>query len=260
MKEDMKIAIIDDELHCVESLLITLNYLYPKFKIVYKSTNPLEAVKKLPEIQPDLLFLDVEMPHLNGFELLEQFEKPPFDVIFTTAYSQYAVQAFNAQAVNYLLKPVDDSELEKAIDCWLERRQEADNSTRIDQFLNTLKKEGILTSKIAVPTFDGFEFIEVKDILYCQSQSNYTCFHLLNGVEILISKSLKETEKALEEFFFIRPHQSFIINPNYMKKYVRTDGGYLVMIDGKKIPISNSKKELVVGIFQTVRKDNDKKR
>lgn len=252
----MNIAIIDDESYCVESLQITLKYLYPDFKIVYKSTSPLDALKELPKTQPDLLFLDVEMPNLNGFELLEQLKKLSFDVIFTTAYSQYAVQAFNAQAVNYILKPIDEAELKKAVDCWLDKRHEGHNFIKISTFLNSLKKEGIVNSKIAVPTFDGFEFIVVKDILYCQSQNNYTCFHLMGGEEVLISKSLKETEKVLEEFYFIRSHQSFLINPNYMQKYIRSDGGYLVMVDGKKIPISNSKKDLVIGIFQSIIKED----
>jgi|GEM_PF-586081 len=156
---------------------------------------------------------------------------------------------------NYLLGPIDENELQKAVECWLSKLKQADHSDKIHQFLSSLKKESVLNNKIAVPIAEGFEFLEVKDILYCQSQNNYTYIYLANGEKVLISKTLKETEKALEEFFFIRTHQSYLANPNYMQKYFRSDGGYLVMTDGKHIPISNSKKELVAGIFQTVRRE-----
>lgn len=255
----MKIAIIDDESHAVESLLITINHLYPDFQVVYKSTNPVEAITKLSDLKPDLLFLDVEMPILNGFELLKQLAEVSFEVIFTTAYSQYAAQAFKAQAANYLLKPIDEDELRNAVDCWLSKQHQSSLSDKNSIYLRNLKREGLLSSKIAVPISGGFEFIEIKDILYCQSQNNYTYIHLVNGEKVLISKTLKETEKTLEKFFFVRTHQSYLANPNYMQKFVRSDGGYLVMTDGKQIPISNSKKDLVVGIFETVSRECDAK-
>jgi len=126
---------------------------------------------------------------------------------------------------------------------------------KTDMLAHRLLVNSHLQFKIAVPIAEGFEFLEVKNILYCQSQNNYTYIYLANGVQVLISKTLKETEKALEDFFFVRTHQSYLVNPNYMQKYSRSDGGYLVMSDGKHIPISNSKKGLVVGIFQTVRRE-----
>lgn len=250
----MKVAIIDDELHCIKSLELHLKSLFPDCAIVYKTTKPKEAFENLRTVDIDILFLDVEMPGMNGFELLEQFNELPFNVIFTTAYSQYAVQAFKAKAINYLLKPIDENELKEAIDSWLNELSKKKNSKEINELLTHLKKEGLLESKIAIPVIDGYEFLDVNDILYCQSQNNYTYIYLKDGENILISKTLKTVEKALDNFYFIRTHQSYLVNPNFIKKYMRTDGGYLIMSDNKQIPVSSSKRELIVNIFEAVKR------
>lgn len=255
----MKIAIVDDEIHCIESLVIHLNALFPEMTIIYKSNKIQEALIRLPEIKPDLLFLDIEMPGLNGFQLLEQLPDRTFDVIFTTAYSQYAVRAFKARAINYLLKPIDEQELKAAVEEWkteLSTRQNKSTQS-LDQLLEHLKREGILKSKISVPVSDGYEFIEVKDIMYCQSQSNYTTLFLSDGSKLLVSKTMKEVEKTLESFFFIRVHQSYLVNPNYLKKYHRHDGGYLIMQDNRQIPLSSQKRKLIIGLFDAIRKRED---
>src|SRR5690606_26011330 len=176
-----KIALIDDEQHCVKSLLLHINQLFPDFEVVFHSTKPREAIKTLQETAVDLLFLDVEMPGISGFELLDQFEQPPFDVIFTTAYSQYAIQAFKVRAVDYLLKPVDERELMDAVMGWRERRELEQDNNQISALLDSLKKDGLLGNKVAVPILDGFEFIDVKTILYCQSENNYTNIHFESG-------------------------------------------------------------------------------
>lgn len=251
----MNIAIIDDELHCVESLVLEITQFFPEFKVVYKGTRPMQAIEALKKIKIDLLFLDVEMPEINGFELLNQFDPIPFDIIFTTAYSQYAIAAFKTQAVNYLLKPIDERELNNAINSWLNKLSSRHSSEEIEALLNDLKKEGILTNKIAVPITDGLEFLEVDKIMYCQSQSNYVFIYMENGRQILISKTLKEVEKVLRKYFFFRPNQSFLVNPNYMQKYSRSDGGYLVMTNDIQIPVSNSKKDLINNIFNAVEKN-----
>lgn len=252
----MKIAIIDDELHCIKSLILHLTSLFPECEIVYTSTKPKDSILPLKELKIDLLFLDVEMPGINGFELLEQFDDLPFDVMFTTAYSQYAIQAFKAQAINYLLKPIDENELRDAIQIWNEKNIHEKNSDEINHLLKHLKKEGLLENKIAVPVTDGFEFLDVKEILYCQSQNNYTYIYLLNGEKVLISKTLKTVESALERFYFLRTNQSFLINPNFMKKYNRSEGGHIVMVDGKQIPVSNAKKDIITSIFEAIKREN----
>ncbi|MCM4167546.1 Transcriptional regulatory protein BtsR [Arenibacter antarcticus] len=249
----MNIAILDDELHCVESLLFHIRQLFPDFKVAYKGTNPVEALKSLKELDIDLLFLDVEMPGMNGFEFLEQFDKLPFDVIFTTAYSQYAIQAFKAQANNYLLKPIDEDELEEAINQWLEKSPNSEESSaEICNLLNHLKKENLLKNKIAVPVSDGLEFVEIKNILYCQSQNNYTSIFLKNGEKLFICRTLKDVENSLKRFLFLRVHQSYLINPSYMQKYIRNDGGYILMSNDQSIPISSSKKAMIAEIFDGI--------
>ncbi|WP_461533086.1 LytR/AlgR family response regulator transcription factor [Sinomicrobium sp.] len=251
----MRIAILDDELHCVESLVLHIRSLFPELPIVYKSTKATEALEALQRMDIDLLFLDVEMPQMNGFDFLEQFDKLMFDVIFTTAYSQYAVKAFRAQAINYLLKPIDEDELKEAISQCLDKQHtQNDSSQEINRLLQHLKNGGVLKNKIAIPIADGLEFLEVPNITYCQSQSNYTTIYTADGRSFVISRTLKEVEKSLEKFLFVRVHQSYLVNPNYMEKYSRNDGGYLIMANKKRIPISNSKRNIIIDIFENLRR------
>ena len=250
----MKVAILDDELHCIESLILDLESLGMDIQVVYKGNKPEDALERLPHLEVDILFLDVEMPAMNGFELLEHMGAVSFDVIFTTAYSQYAVKAFKYHAFNYLMKPIDDKELKEAILLWGKEKSNA----RVDQIksiLAQMKDEGFLKSKIAVPVYDGYEFLEVEEIVFCKSDNNYTTIHLKDGKHLLISKTLKEVEKTLEKHLFLRIHQSYLINPKYLRKYQRKDGGYVVMDDGTSIPVSNQKKELVTGLFDAVKRD-----
>lgn len=210
----------------------------------------------LPRAKPELLFLDVEMPGMNGFEFLEQLPDHSFEVIFTTAYNQYAVQAFKTKAVDYLLKPIDETEFHASVLRWKKEKEKRKNhsSERLDELLGYMKREGILKNKIAVPVLEGYEFIETNDILYCQSQNNYTFLYLKNARKLILSKTLKEFEKLLEKYFFIRVHKSYLINPNYMKKYYRNDGGYIVMQDEKTIPVSKNKKVLITNLFDAITK------
>lgn len=249
----MKIAILDDEVHCIESLVIHLNSLYPNAQILYKTNRVQEALEKLPKIDIDLLFLDIEMPNLNGFQFLEQLPERKFDVIFTTAYSQYAVKAFKSKAINYLLKPIDEEELKEAIDEWHKNLSNKDDSNmQIERLMAHMKKEGVLRSKIAVPIADGFEFVEVDEIMYCQSQSNYSVIFLSSDRKITISKTLKEVENTLNNFYFLRVHQSYLINPNFLKKYNKKDGGTLTMQNNEEVPISPKKRELITNLFEAI--------
>lgn len=252
----MRVAIVDDEVHCVEGMVLHIKNKFPEAEIVFKGTRPQDALLSIPKAKPDLVFLDVEMPGMNGFELLDQLSEANFDVIFTTAYSQYAAQAFKAKAFNYLLKPIDETEFETAVLQWKKEREMKNNlpSEKMTELLDHMKREGILKNKIAVPVTEGFEFIETNEILYCQSQNNYTLLFTVDNRKLVLSKTLKDFEKLLDKYFFIRIHKSFLINPNYMKKYYRNDGGYIVMQDGKSIPVSNSKKDLITNLFDAITK------
>lgn len=254
----MRIAIIDDEKHCVESLALDLQSLTSDLEIVLKSTRPQDCLERLQNEQIDLLFLDVEMPGINGFELLELLPHIHFDVVFTTAHSEYAVRAFRNKAYNFLLKPVDIDDLEALLGDWQSQRQTQKmllSETAVRELIQKIKTEGLLKNKIAIPVADGFEFIEVAQIAYCQSENNYTRIILADGGQKLISKTLKEVEQTLGNYLFLRIHQSHLINPNYLKKYHRNDGGYVIMEDDKRLPVSKSRKDLLTQLFEVISKN-----
>ena len=247
----MRVAIIDDELHCIESLEITLLNLFPNINIVYKSSKVEESISEFKELDIDLLFLDIEMPGMSGFQFLENFVDRDFDVIFTTAYSEYAIEAFKAHAISYLLKPIDETDLLEAVGDWKNTRDsEEGNDQDISELISHLKRDGLLTSKISVPISGGYQFVEVENIIYCESESNYTNMFFQDGNSLLISKTLKTLEKLLAPFYFIRVHKSFLINPNYLIQYSRTGGGYVIMKNQKKIPVSKDKREVIINLFK----------
>lgn len=248
----MKVAILDDELHCVESLVIHLHSLFPQIKVICKFTNPIEALERLQNTAIDLLFLDIEMPAMNGFEFLNSFKKINFDVIFTTAYSQYAVKAFKAQAINYLLKPLDEEELKEALVSYINSRKQSKRTPEnLEALLNNFVRETSL-DKIAIPVTDGVEFIDVKEIIYCQSKSNYTILFLQNNQKLMFSKTLKDTQIILDKYGYLRVHQSYLINPAHLKKYIRHDGGSVIMSDNTQIPISASKRKSILNYLESL--------
>lgn len=248
----MNVGILDDETHCVKSLEMQLSTLFPDLDIVFKSTDSEKALKEIPDLSLDLLFLDIQMPVIDGFEFLDRVRKIDFDIIFTTAYSEYAIKAFRARAINYLLKPIDDDELKEAIKTYSKQKQDARVFKQTEALMNALAEKSNLKEKIAVPVTDGMEFIVVKDIIFCQSQSNYTLICLQDGREIMFSKTLKETEDTLAKFGFLRIHQSYLVNPLLMKKYNRNDGGHLIMDNDKNLSISKKYRKVVSSYFEAI--------
>lgn len=254
----MNIAIVDDEKHCIESLEIDLSSIEFNHQVIFKTSKPIEALQQLPNLKLDILFLDVEMPQLNGFELLDQLGEFEFDVIFTTAYSEYALQAFKNKAYNFLLKPVDIDELSDVLSDWQKDRQGEPylmDELAVRELLVKVKNDGFVKSKIAIPTVNGFEFIKTEDILYCQSENNYTNIFLQNGERKLISKTLKDVEKTLTSHLFLRIHQSFLINPKYLKQYNKNDGGYVIMDDDNSLPVSKQKRHLLTDFYDIISRD-----
>lgn len=251
----IKVAIIDDEIHCIETLAMHLEALDLGVEVVLKASKVEEAFAGLEKRGIDLLFLDVEMPRLNGFELLDQLGEINFAVVFTTAYSQYAVKAFKYRAFHYLMKPIDEEELRQVLQKFAsdERTVSAENPG-VSGFIDQLKKNNIIQSKIAVPVSEGLEFVKVEEILYAQSQNNYSVLYLFDGEKLLFSKTLKEVEKTLKKHFFIRIHQSYLINPNFMRKYFRNDGGGVLMENGETLPISKKNKEQIMFLFERIAK------
>ncbi|MBC7947311.1 MAG: response regulator transcription factor, partial [Chitinophagaceae bacterium] len=205
------------------------------------ASKGIEAINKY---KPDVVFLDIEMPHMNGFDMLEQFEKLSFDVVFCTAYDQFAIKAFKYSALNYLLKPVDPEDLKETIRR-IEEKQSSPSKEQIDLLFQNIKQQTAkpATHRIALTTGDGMIFVPTQDILYCQAESNYTSVVLVGGKKILVSKVLKDIDETLSGSDFFRIHNSYLINLNHIKKYVRGEGGYIIMDDGANISISRNKRQ-----------------
>ena len=207
------------------------------------------ALKRLINIKPDLVFLDIEMPHMNGFDMLEQFDKLFFDVVFCTAYDQFAIKAFKYSALNYLLKPVDPEDLKETIRR-IEERKSAPSKEQIELLFQNIKQTVKPTvQRIALTTGDGMIFVPTQDILYCQAESNYTSVVLAGGKKILVSKVLKEIDEALSGPDFFRMHNSYLINLNQISKFVSGDGGYVIMDDGATVSISRSRRQEFMELF-----------
>ncbi|MBK8886661.1 MAG: response regulator transcription factor [Saprospiraceae bacterium] len=238
--EMIKVAVIDDEIYCVDVMETLLENNFPKINAVKSFTNPIEAVKEIPFLDIDILFCDISMPELSGFEVLDKLMPFSFKVVFTTAYDNHAIRALRYGALDYLLKPISAEDLK---DCLLNVLPSIIRDKKENENLG--KKH----QKICVTNSDGIIFIPLKDITYCQSESNYTTFYLLNGKKIITSKTMKEFEQVLECNGFYRIHNSFIINLNFVEMVVKGDGGSII-VNGAKIPISRTKRPEILDVLK----------
>lgn len=248
----IKAIVLDDEKHCVESLCLDIERYCPEIEVVAALISAKECLSAIKRLKPDLLFLDIEMPWMNGFELLEYLYPTDFEVIFVTAYDSYAVQAFRASAVDYLMKPVDKNDLCDAVNKVKGRiaNDGLSDQVRIRSLLdNYFSKKKV--SKIALPDKDGQKFVELDEIMYVEASSNYSNLHLTTGDNLLVTLTLKHIEGKLDDERFVRVHHSFIINMDHVMQYVKSDGGYLVMTDGSQVPISRSRRSDVREIIET---------
>ena len=240
----IRAAIIDDERHSVETLAFKLERYCPEVQVVACYSDPVQGLEYLKENEIDLLFLDIEMPRIDGFELLEQMGEVPFDVIFTTAYDEFGIRAIKFSALDYLLKPVQGQELKAAIAKHAKKSSHNISSSQLEVLFSNIKEEQKgLPGKIALATKESIEFVAPDDIIVCSSDSNYTMIYLEDGRRKLISKTLKDFEEMLSGFSFYRVHHSHMVNLNHVKEYIRTDGGYLLMSNKMKLPVSRSKRE-----------------
>ena len=239
----LKAMLVDDEKHCIETLRYELQLHCPQVEIVDSASSGPEGIIKIKDHQPDLLFLDIEMPGMSGFEMLRSLGEVDFAVIFVTAYDQYALQAFRFAAADYLLKPVIGEQLVQAVSRVNTRNTTvSDSRLQLEALLYNLK-EGMKSPRIALPSGRGMDFVDAADIIYCKAESNYTHIILSNNRKYTIAKTLKDVELILESLNFFRVHQSYLINFGFMQRYLRDDGGYVVMSDGKHIPIAKRRKE-----------------
>lgn len=245
----IKAILIDDEVHCLETLSILLKEYCPQVSILEQCRSAKKGLEVIENIKPDLIFLDIEMPSMNGFELLEQFSEIPFAVIFTTSYDQYAIKAIRFSALDYLLKPVDPKELIVAVQK-IQGQKNLPSAEQFDMLLKQVNHKGSGFHKIAVPTAEGFELIPADQVVRCEANDNYSHLFTKNKNKIIACRTLKEMEEQLQDFsFFVRVHHSYLVNMNEVIKYVRGEGGYLVMSDGSTVNVSRSRKEALLKFF-----------
>lgn len=245
----IKAIVIDDELHCLQSLSILLKEFCPMVQLLEECSSAKKGLEAIKKHKPDLVFLDIEMPVMNGFELLEQLATISFAIIFTTSYEQYAIKAFRISALDYLLKPVKPKELVSAV----MKVREDRHLPMAEQFQILLQKVNGITkgfTKIAVPTAEGFELIPAEQVVYCEAKDKYTHFFLKSKSKIIACRTLKEIAEQVMDFpFFVRVHNSYLVNLNEVTKYVRGEGGYLIMSDGSSVNVARSRKEALLNLF-----------
>lgn len=238
----IKSIIVDDEQDSRETLNNYLKSYCPQVEVLDQCKDIIEAKKSILKHTPDLVFLDIEMPRGNAFDLLEQWGEIDFEIIFITAFSQYAVQAFNLSAAHYLLKPVDISELETAVanvKGLLNKKESLSRAKILMQNMTALDSQN---RKLVLPLMEGFDVVKMSEILFCEAEDNFTRFHFKDGSKTLICRSLKFYEAALNPYGFCRVHRSHIVNLDCIKKYHKGKGGSVFLENGKEILVSKNKK------------------
>jgi two-component system LytT family response regulator len=238
----IKTIIVDDEPNCCELLRVMIQKFCPALTVVAICSSGEDALIAFEKYHPQVVFLDVEMPHMSGFELLEKLSAVDFELIFTTSYNQYAIKAIRINALDYLLKPIDREELIQAVAKVSTRL----NAPSINQLKNLLRNDFAsksLLKRIALPTLDGLQMEEIDSIISCSSDGNYTHFLMKKNRKLVVSRSIKDIEELLADYSFVRVHNSFLVNLNEVQRYFKGDGGYLQMTDGSKVEVSRSRKE-----------------
>ncbi len=239
----LRVIIIDDEPDAVLSIELIITEYCTDVKIVGKAHSAIDGKNQIIEKKPDFIFLDIDMPRGTGFDMLEMISKIDFDVIFVTAYSDYAIKAFKYSAVDYILKPIDIDELINAVNKIKKRKNEKKSQNiNYDILLSNIKNKTLKT--IAIPNSAGIDFINICDIIRFKAEGSYTKIIIKNKDNILASRNLKEYQELLPEHEFFRPHNSHLINLKHVKRYVQKDGGYLEMSDDSIVPMSRRKKDL----------------
>jgi two-component system LytT family response regulator len=248
----MRAILVDDERANLEILQVLLEKYCPEIKIVATANQVGEAVEVLNLHRPDLLFLDIQMGKHSGFDLLNMLTEKPFEVVFVTAYDQYGIQAVKFAALDYLLKPVNPDELIHAVAKAKERIKHKVQNEQLNFLLQQIKKPETIAQKIALPQHNEIRYVTLNEILRCEADNTYTNFFLSNGDKILISKPLKEYSDMLKPHGFLRTHQSHLVNPSFVKSWIKEDGGMLLMKNNDKIPVSRPNREIVKDLLNNL--------
>ncbi len=247
---NLKVLIVDDEVASRETLSNYLNKYCENIKIAGMADSVKTALIQIEIHEPDVVFLDIEMPFGNAFDLLEQVKDIRFETVFVTAFSNYALQAINVSAAYYILKPIDIDELIIAVEKIRKAKQEKNHALHTKILIENIHTTNKQLHKIVLPVMEGFEVVQVKDIIHCQANDNFTDFYFTNGKRMLICRTLKFYEQTLEGFGFMRIHKSHLINLQYVKKYKKGKGGQVIMSDDAELELSVNKKEQFLEVFK----------
>ncbi len=245
----IKAILVDDEKNALEMLEWQLHNYCPQVEIAAICNSADSGIEAIEQHKPNLVFLDIEMPKKNGFELVQSFTNPSFDVIFTTAYNQFALKAFRFAALDYLLKPIDADDLVAAVKRYEKKMLHNNFKQQLDILMQQYNQPNTLPEKISFATQQAIHFIKPAIIVYCESDSNYTTLHFIDKSKMVVSKTLKEVEEMLVHYHFYRIHNSYIINLKQVNRYVKTDGGSIEMTNGAQLPISRQRKEDLMNVL-----------
>lgn len=235
--------IVDDEIAQQEILSNMLQKNFRNYDVRAICNSVDTGIEKINDIKPDLVFLDVVMPPKTGFDLMNYYKQIPFEVIFTTSFEKYAIDAFKVSAVDYLLKPFGVEQLKIALDKFEVRQSTKNSLAHIETLLNNINSNTAANARIALPTLTGYIFEDIKNIIRCEADNVYATFYMADKRTITVSKTLKDCEDLLQQFNFIRVHQSHLINILYVKEYIKGEGGTIKMTDGSNIDVSRRKKD-----------------
>jgi two-component system LytT family response regulator len=249
MIRKLKTVIIDDEQDAVDFINSIIGEYCSSLEVVGKANNVVQGIAVVNEKKPDLVFLDVEMPNGTGFDLLAQFPEKDFEVIFITAFNHYAIKAIKFSAVDYILKPININEFIEAVNRVIKKRSERSSPGNENLRILMENLRSSFPSRLAIPTSDGMEYLNPKDIIRIEADRSYSWFFLSSNRKILVSKHLKEFQELLNDRYFFRPHNSHLINLKFVKKYIRKEGGYIEMTDSSIIPVSRNRKDMFLAVM-----------
>lgn len=238
----LKVVIIDDEFNAIELIGSILTDHFPEALILGKTQSPIEGIKLINNLKPNLVFLDIEMPGANGFDVLEAIPERNFETIFITAYDKYAIKAFKYSAIDYILKPIDIDEFIGAVNkVYSKLNENKIDAGKFDLLMENLQAQQPF--KISISSSKGFEYVDIQQIIRIEADGRYSSVYLDNGRHIAVTKLLSELIETIDHKSFFRPHKSHYINLNHVKMYVKSDGGYIEMKDGSQVAISRNKRE-----------------
>lgn len=245
--DKIRTIIIDDEPRARKTIANMLSLYCQELEVIAEGESVAQGLQLIKQEAPDLVLLDIKMPDGTGFDLLEQLDERDFALVFITAFDEFALKAFKFSAMDYLLKPIDPDELvltlKRVVDHW---KNDNNDLSLVLNNIRDLKKEN---KKLVLKTTESIFVVSVQDIIRCESSGNYTHFYVHGEHSILVSHTLKEYEDILKDFNFIRVHQSHLVNLEYIKRYDKQDGGFLVMKDGAKVPVATRKKEMLLRVL-----------